>query len=78
MSTDAFSTDELKLDITGDALATYEFGSGVAKHHFCKICGIYPFHQTMRQPGYYRVNLNCVNGISTEGLTLSLFDGASL
>ena len=78
MSIDAFSPDELKLEITNDALATYEFGSGVAKHHFCKHCGIYPFHQTKRQPGYYRVNLNCVDSVNTNELVLSVFDGASL
>lgn len=78
MSAQVFSPDELVLDIAGNALATYEFGSGVAKHHFCQCCGIYPFHQTMRKPGYYRVNLNCVDGLNAEALTLSFFDGASL
>lgn len=78
MSANTFSPIELKQEIVGDSLATYEFGSGVAKHHFCRHCGIYPFHQTMRQPGFYRVNLNCVEGLDTNELTLSLFDGASL
>ena len=78
MSADAFSGEELKLSISNDALATYEFGTGIAKHHFCKRCGIYPFHQTLRKPGYYRVNLACVEGLDISALPFSVFDGASL
>ena len=31
-----------------DDLATYEFNTKVAKHHFCRACGIHPF--TCRAP----------------------------
>src|SRR5664279_196475 len=55
--------DEISIEVKDDSLATYEFGSRVAKHHFCRKCGIYPFHQTMRKPGHYRVNIGCIDGI---------------
>ncbi len=29
-----------------DSLGLYEFDNKIAHHYFCKICGIYPFHQT--------------------------------
>lgn len=64
--------------IEKDALATYTFGTDVAQHHFCKLCGIYPFHQTLRQPGFYRVNLNCLDELDLKSLTLTAFDGANL
>ena len=78
MSSFAVAPDEMKITVDGDALATYSFGTQVAKHHFCKHCGIYPFHQTMRKPGYYRVNLGCVDGIDAAALPFDVFDGASL
>jgi len=78
MSSFAVAPDEMKITVDGDALATYSFGTQLAKHHFCKCCGIYPFHQTMRKPGYYRVNLGCIEGIDTAALSFDVFDGASL
>jgi hypothetical protein len=28
-----------------DNLSTYTFNTGIAKHHFCKTCGIHPFYR---------------------------------
>jgi len=78
MSGFILSEAELVRTIDNDALATYTFGSNVAKHHFCNQCGIYPFHQTLRKPGFYRVNLNCIDGLDLSALTLASFDGANL
>ena len=61
-----------------DTLRTYQFGTQVAKHYFCGHCGIYPFHETMRKPGYYRVNLGCVEGIDAYELPCTVFDGKDL
>lgn len=59
-------------------LKTYRFGSGVAAHHFCQRCGVYPFHQTMRKPGHYRVNLGCIEGLNPLLLPTEVFDGRAL
>jgi hypothetical protein len=61
-----------------NVLATYDFGSKVAKHHFCSRCGIYTFHQTVRKPGYYRANIGCLEGVDSNDLPFDVFDGASL
>ncbi len=61
-----------------DSLKTYEFGSCVAKHHFCQRCGIYTFHQTMRKAEHYRVNLGCLDGVDAVSLPYEVFDGASI
>jgi len=29
----------------GDRLSAYTFNTGVAKHYFCSVCGIYTHHQ---------------------------------
>ncbi len=78
MSQQAIAPEDIRIAVEGDALGTYTFGDGIAKHHFCKVCGIYPFHQTKRQPGWYRVNLGCVDGVDVLTLPYDVFDGASL
>lgn len=70
--------EDLEINAKGDSLATYEFGSGVAKHHFCRKCGIYVFHQTMREPGRYRVNVGCIEEINSLQLPVETFNGANI
>lgn len=78
MSAFVVAPEEIEIVAEPGALATYGFGSKVAKHHFCARCGIYPFHQTLRKPGHYRVNLGCVEGLDSTSLPFDVFDGASL
>ncbi|MFO7603288.1 MAG: GFA family protein [Gammaproteobacteria bacterium] len=59
-------------------LGLYQFGSKTAKHYFCKKCGIYPFHVTVRVPDHYRANLACIEGIDPEALDYEVFDGRHL
>lgn len=70
--------EAIAINVLDDALATYTFGTGVARHHFCKRCGIYPFHETIRAPGNYRVNIGCVAGVDATQLPVTVFDGATL
>lgn len=56
-------------------LATYHWGDCDVNHYFCKSCGIYPFHDTTYDPGVYRVNLGCVEGIEPRALDITYFDG---
>ena len=70
--------DELTIDCAEDNLGKYRFASNVAQHNFCTSCGIYPFHQTMRKPGHYRVNLGCVDGIDSLALPFEIFNGHAL
>lgn len=78
MSPFLIAKEELHVNIKNSVLETYRFGSNIAKHHFCKVCGIYPFHETFRKPGHYRVNLGCLDEVDTFTLDYELFDGASL
>lgn len=59
-------------------LGQYQFDTKTAQHYFCKNCGIYPFHQTLRKPGHYRVNLGCIDEIDTNSISVELFDGKSI
>lgn len=78
MSAVVVAPEDMAIEDYENQLATYTFGTHVAQHHFCRRCGIYPFHQTLRKPGHYRINLGCVDGIDPLALPHELFDGASL
>jgi hypothetical protein len=47
-----------------DALTTYTFNTGTAKHFFCSRCGIYTHHQRRSNPEQYGVNVACLAGLS--------------
>ncbi len=78
MSAEAIPKDKLKLEVEGDNLGLYQFDSKIAKHYFCKTCGIYTHNETMRMPGHMRVNLGCIDGLETDGLEVTVFDGRNL
>ena len=70
--------DEIEIHADGDVLSTYQFGTRVATHYFCRYCGISPFVQTRLNPGHYRVTLGCLDGIDPFTLEVSIYDGVAL
>src|SRR5579859_6232830 len=58
-----------------DALATYTFNTGVAQHHFCKTCGIHAFYRPRSHPGWYDVNVRCLDGDASRRFRVVPFDG---
>jgi hypothetical protein len=44
-----------------DAVATYSFNTGVAKHMFCRTCGIHPFYRPRSHPLAWDVNVRCLD-----------------
>lgn len=55
-------------------LTTYTFNSGVAKHFFCKTCGIKPFYVPRSNPDGMDVNVNCLDEVPIQ-VELVEFDG---
>jgi hypothetical protein len=55
-------------------LQDYRFNTGVARHRFCKICGIKPFYIPRSNPDGIDVNARCLD---TEAKSVSIvkFDG---
>lgn len=43
------------------ALTTYTFNTGVAKHMFCKTCGIHAFYRPRSHPDQWDVNVRCLD-----------------
>jgi len=58
----------------GDRLATYTFGTGVAKHYFCRTCGIKPFYIPRSNADGYDVNVRCLTP-QPKTLVIEPFDG---
>ena len=58
-----------------DDLATYEFNTRVAKHRFCRHCGIHSFYVPRSDPDKIDVNVRCLDGIDVDALQVTRFDG---
>lgn len=58
-----------------DELATYTFNTGVARHTFCKHCGIHPFYVPRSDPDKIDVNARCLDGVDVAALRPQHFDG---
>jgi len=59
------------------ALGTYRFGSGLARHHFCTVCGIHTFTRPRAAPELYTVNVRCLDDydLQKEKPEVLHFDG---
>ena len=57
------------------SLTTYKFNTRVAKHTFCKVCGIHPFYVPRSDPDKIDVNARCLDGVDVEKLAVKYFDG---
>ena len=57
-----------------DALATYTFNTGVAKHFFCRGCGIKPFYVPRSNPDGIDVNVHCLDPVPGD-IVVEDFDG---
>lgn len=60
-----------------DALSLYQFNTKVAKHYFCKHCGIYTHHQPRTAPELFGVNVGCLHDVDPLTLSYKMIDGAS-
>ncbi len=57
-----------------DSLTTYTFNTGVAKHSFCKTCGVKSFYTPRSNPDGVDVNLRCLD-VQPEEVIVIPFDG---
>lgn len=59
----------------GDDLTTYRFNTGVARHTFCRHCGIHAFYVPRSDPDKIDVNARCLDGVELGALEIERFDG---
>jgi len=58
-----------------EALSEYTFGTGAARHLFCRVCGIKSFYVPRSNPNGYSVNARCIDSDTIASLTVKPFDG---
>lgn len=58
-----------------DALTTYTFNTGVARHLFCRHCGIKSFYVPRSHPDGISVNARCLDAGTLTGMNVQPFDG---
>ena len=67
--------DDFTLLRGDDAIATYTFNTGAARHHFCTTCGIASFYIARSHPDQIDVNARCVAELDLDDLPIDTFDG---
>ena len=58
-----------------DSLSEYRFNTGVARHYFCKKCGVKSFYVPRSNPDGYSINLRCLNLPRDMQVSEQKFDG---
>ncbi len=69
--------DRLRVLEGADSLTLYRWNTGVAKHYFCRVCGIYTHHQRRSNPREYGVNVACLDGVDPYALEVGIGNGAA-
>jgi hypothetical protein len=58
-----------------DSLTEYAFNTGVARHLFCRVCGIKSFYRPRSNPDGWSVNARCLDDLGDLDLHVTAFDG---
>ena len=59
----------------GDQLIDYGFNTGVARHLFCRACGIKSFYRPRSNPDGWSVNARCLDNWGALDIRVQPFDG---
>jgi hypothetical protein len=57
-----------------ESLTEYRFNTGIARHLFCRHCGVKSFYVPRSKPDGYSVNVRCLDPSTIEHLDVELFD----
>jgi hypothetical protein len=66
--------ERLRLLRGEEALTTYAFNTGTARHLFCRHCGVKSFYVPRSNPDGYSVNLRCLDAATLEHVVIEPFD----
>lgn len=65
--------------LAGEAsLTEYQFHTKTARHFFCNVCGIYPFHRKRVTPDYFGINVYCLDDFDPTGIAVRQTVGAGM
>ena len=58
-------------------ITEYTFNTGVAKHRFCRVCGVKSFYIPRSNPDGVDVNVRCLDEGTVRSVEVEAFDGAN-
>ena len=67
--------DQFIFEKGAESLTLYQWNTAIAKHCFCKICGIYTDHIRRSDPSVYGVNIGCFDDINISGYLATDING---
>lgn len=69
--------ERFKLIAGQEALTLYQFDTKIAKHWFCKFCGMHPFANPRAAPEMVSINVHCLDDCDDEKAKIEIqaFDG---
>ena len=70
--------ENFKLLEGSESLSLYQFNTEIAKHFFCKKCGIYTHHNRKSYLNGMGVNLGCIEDVDPMEFDVIQFDGKKL
>ena len=69
------TADHFRLLAGVDDLVDYRFGTGIARHLFCRHCGVKSFYVPRSHPDGYSVNARCLDPAKIASMRTRPFDG---
>ncbi|MFB9263074.1 GFA family protein [Bradyrhizobium erythrophlei] len=67
--------DKLAIECGEELLTTYQFNTNIARHTFCRVCGVKPFYRPRSNPSGFSVNVRCLDRTTIKGIRMVEFDG---
>ncbi|MDA9399888.1 hypothetical protein ACM42_01910 [Bradyrhizobium sp. CCBAU 25338] len=67
--------DKLRIECGEEFLTTYQFNKNIARHTFCRLCGVKPFYRPRSSPSGFSVNVRCLDRRTIERIRITEFDG---
>lgn len=69
------ATTDFRLLRGKEAIQTYTFNTGVAKHFFCRHCGVKSYYIPRSHPDGVSVNVHCLDRDNIQSIEITPFDG---
>lgn len=70
--------DQFKLIAGEDNLTLYQWNARIARHYFCSVCGIYPFHRKRAMPDHYGINVRALDNFNPAGMPVRAAAGKTM
>ncbi|MBL4871414.1 MAG: GFA family protein [Robiginitomaculum sp.] len=70
--------DDFVLLSSWEHVSEYKWNMKIARHFFCKHCGIYTFHRKRAQPDHYGVNIFCLDDFDSSVVKIRATKGDNM